>query len=315
MIRGRREGLNREAPQKENVCGLIVTYYPDEDVQRRIMRIVDQVEHVMIVDNTSGVAVRLILRELRQSKKIEVMENETNVGIASALNQGMQWAIRRGYAWALTLDQDSIPFDSMVDRFAEAYEEYKGRDRIAVIGSNYCDIGDDRQIRFGDDASKGRSCVEKTTVITSGCLVSVPVFRAIGPFRDEFFIDHVDHEYCLRALSRGFKVILTPRLAMRHTIGKRVEGRLCGRKVLITSHSAERYYYKSRNHVTITLEYLFKNPIWLAKLFCFKLRGIMLAVLCEEDRSAKVVSIFKGYRDGIRNHLKTRGACPRDTVV
>jgi len=48
----------------------------------------------------------------------------------------------------------------------------------------------------------------------------------IGVFREEFFIDRVDFEYCLRAKARGYCVIRTRKPLMSHTIGTPTAHRL-----------------------------------------------------------------------------------------
>jgi len=40
-----------------------------------------------------------------------------------------------------------------------------------------------------------------------GCLLPSSTFLNLGLFRDDYFIDYVDTEYCLRALSQGYRML------------------------------------------------------------------------------------------------------------
>ena len=93
-------------PQKDNICGIIVTYHPDDDFHQRVSAIVDQVNHVIIVDNASGPNVQELLGKLGARPNITSILNQENLGIAAAMNQGFEWAQENNYAWVLTLDQD-----------------------------------------------------------------------------------------------------------------------------------------------------------------------------------------------------------------
>ena len=41
------------APGRENICAIIVTYFPDGDFLSRLRRIQPQVAHVVVIDNAA----------------------------------------------------------------------------------------------------------------------------------------------------------------------------------------------------------------------------------------------------------------------
>lgn len=55
---------------------------------------------------------------------------------------------------------------------------------------------------------------------TSGSLLDLAAFAIIGPFREDFFIDAVDLEWCFRAWSRGFACWMDPATAIPHSVGR-----------------------------------------------------------------------------------------------
>lgn len=295
------EDFNQPIPSKRNICAIFVTYHPDRSFPGRLNNILSQVGRIVIVDNASAEKPRLILYNLLGNNNIDIIQNNKNVGLASALNQGMQWLIEREYCWALTLDQDTIPCGNMVSHLSEIYIKYRQREKIAIIGSNYYDLKNNENIQFAYDSRSCKVWKEKKTLITSGSLISTAAFKEIGPFRDDFFIDHIDHEYCLRARSKGFKIILALKPTMHHSIGAQTEHRLLGFTLKTSNHTEQRCYFRSKNHIALMREYFLKEPIWVLKLLVTKIKSIVFICLFEKHKLLKINSIIKGYSDGIKN--------------
>jgi rhamnosyltransferase len=102
-------------------------------------------------------------------------------------------------------------------------------------------------------------------VITAGSLMSVQAHDTIGPFRDDFFIDGIDHEYCLRARSKGYRVLLSLAPHLVHSVGRRqVKRVLPGLQVVTVNHAPFRWYTIVRNRLTIVREYVGREPSWTA---------------------------------------------------
>ena len=45
--------------------------------------------------------------------------NSENLGIAKALNQGIEIAIKEKFEWVITMDNDSIATENMIDNMLE----------------------------------------------------------------------------------------------------------------------------------------------------------------------------------------------------
>ena len=282
---------------KVDVCAVVVTYHPDPGFPDRLARIRPQVGRVVVVDNGSSPPAREMLRNAA-GPDVDLILNDTNLGVATALNQGVGHARDRSYRWTLTLDQDSVVEPFLVEALLEAYDAFPARDLVAVVGSNYFD--EKRGKTFKRESPAFPPYLEQTTVITSGSLISVDAYGRIGPFRDDFFIDHVDDEYCLRAQSMGCKVILCRRPVIRHSIGGAVGKRILGRTVWSSNHSTVRRYYMARNFLWVARKYFSYRPGWVA-LHAFRHAGfLLLMVLLEKERWGKIESSARGIRDGLR---------------
>jgi rhamnosyltransferase len=293
------------------VCAVIVTYHPDEDFGVRLRRVLPQVAATVIVDNGSSAAAAARLHDLSTSLPLTLIDNGENLGIARALNQGLRYALDRGYAWALLLDQDTVVDADLVVSLLAAYAACPDPAQTAAVGSRFRD-SHDRPTEVRALPAQGESWREVEAVITSGTLLPLAAFTAIGPFREEFFIDYVDIDYCLRARAKGYRIIETRRALMSHTVGAPTRHALLGRGQWTTNHSAERRYYIARNNTVLLREYgTSKGGSWRWKSIVRSFRLCKRIALFEQDKLAKLVAVGEGWWDGMRGKLGPRAAAGR----
>jgi rhamnosyltransferase len=180
------------------------------------------------------------------------MRNETNRGLAAALNQGVEEAAAAGAQWVLTLDDDSIVHPHLVQAYAEILARRADAERVGQLGCNFWDLN--RQ-RPGLHPFYWRfSALPSALLITSGSLLRVAAYRAAGPFREDFFIDYIDFEYNLRLQRHGWIPLLASDILMDHSLGNPVEHRFPKRQ-LCNHHSPLRTYFKVRNRAFTLREY------------------------------------------------------------
>jgi rhamnosyltransferase len=294
---------SQSPPGKGNICAIVVTYFPTGDLTRRFRAIREQVAKLLVVDNGSCGGSADCLRLARSQLKLEVIHNKSNLGIAAALNQGARWAEEQGYSWALTLDQDSVVAEDLVESLSAVYEEFPDKQKLAVIGSNYADPTMRRSFL---DLNKDGNCSWKDvkTTITSGSLLSLHAYHAIGQFRDELFIDCVDFEYCLRARSRGFRIIMARKPLMEHSIGAVTGHKLPWKMSTTSNHSAARRYYMTRNQLLLAREYFWKEPTWVISTLYRHLKDTILLCLFEKEVARKLRFIAVGALDGLLSNFK-----------
>lgn len=211
---------------------------------------------VVVVDNTASA---VTAESLGLSQSITYLSNGANLGIATALNQGVTQLIRQGRSVALLFDQDSEPSNELLKDLPELMEGYLIRgERVALIGPAY----DDRRlggvapfVRFRYFKLRrvthiGNSPVDVDFLITSGSCLNLRCWSEVGPMDDALFIDFVDLEWCVRARRKGFRVLGVPWIKLIHELGEppvRVMGRI------YPMHSATRHYYLFRNAVALLL--------------------------------------------------------------
>ncbi len=300
------DGVERPPAAVQSVCAIVVTYHPVREFPRVVERIVPQVGATVIVDNGSGDAELAMLREIAAHRSIHLLCNGANLGVATALNLGIQKAAALGYAWVLLFDQDSYANPGMALALDAVRAGFPDAAHLAVIGSGY---DDELEIEPQPLATElgGKSWRDMESVITSGSLLSLAAFAAIGPFRDEFFIDHVDTEFCLRARLRGYRVIKTRSPLMSHAIGAPTTHRILWMEKRTTNHAPDRRYYFTRND-TVLLRERGRHPggMWVLKALLRSLRTCKRILLYEQMKAAKLNAVMHGWWDGVRGRLGPR---------
>lgn len=283
--------LETVPPTADNTALVLVTYYPDEQVKARIQTLSTQFKKVFVVDNTPA---SQSTDSIYPIISIHLISNSINAGLGRALNQGCEAAKACKFEWVITLDQDSVLQAGFLQSQLACWST--SAFKPFLLGSNY--ISESRQespARF-PVGSYSRQC---KTVITSGTLMHLGTWHQLGGFREDFFIDSLDHELCLRARAQGLKVARNGEIHMRHTIGTTRRGQ----KWLPFNHPPLRKYTSTRNTVRTILEYGLYEPLWALKKIAGILYEVASVVLLESSKKHKLQAMQAGITDGFKNRL------------
>ncbi|MHA4844310.1 glycosyltransferase [Flavitalea antarctica] len=232
-----------------HTAAVVVLYNPHEEYLHNIATYVDQVARLFIIDNSEFPDER-ILKGLSANPKVVIISHKINHGIAKALNIAGRRAIHEGYAWLLTMDQDSSFQPGVLSAYLKAADEHVDKNAVAVFGLAY-------DKKFLSSFAPGEKYLEVNSLITSGSLVNLQIFQELQGFEEKLFIDEVDHDYCYRAVLSGFKVVVVRTGLMSHSLGESLEvtgsrGSAPRRKII---HSPVRIYYIVRNGLYISRKY------------------------------------------------------------
>lgn len=292
-----------------NVAG-IVTYNPElERFESNINAICPQCDKVIVFDNGSN-NFEDICNAIKDFDNVKLIDGKENKGIGYALNRIVEQAKRFGAKWVLLLDQDSIAPPHMIDSF----KRYTSKDNVAIVAAR---IADDN--RMDNESGEGLEEIEKIGIaITSGSYLNINIWESIGKFREDFFIDAVDSEYCIRAFFDGYLILMANRVVLRHELGKAQKTFF----LYVSNHNAMRRYHIARNNTYVASLYqkkLYSNydkkqrkevAEFLDKLVLKRTNSIrqfkfiILVLLYEKDKFNKIKAIITGMRDGRRMAAK-----------
>ena len=310
------------------LAALVVLFHPRAEHLDRLCELPAQRVRVLAVDN-APVPDHAAARRLRPHG-IVVLHNGNQNGIAGGFNRGLAALFTDGADGAdgvVLLDQDSVVPAGFFDTLAAFADGQGGRPLLA--GPRILDEATGRflpelaagglavrRLRLGDGPEPGEGEREGTGpatqprqqahrcafLISSGCLITRAAYDRLGPFDAALFIDHVDTEYCLRALARDVALYVLPALVLRHRIGAGSRHRLGPLAVTTLNHAWPRRYYSARNAVHLAVRYGVRQRIaWVPTLLTFW--QMLLIALFERDKARKLAAMLYGALDGLRGRL------------
>lgn len=238
---------------KGPVIAIVVAYHPKAgELEASVKSLLQNFKAIVVVWNGPH---PLKTPTFLKDKRIHLLDMKDNVGLARALNAGIDKAFQLGAAWVYLSDQDSILPPDFKKRMVE-YSGHIPKDlKLAAIGPVYFnqvtkEVGRIIRTEFlrrrRDKPNMSESYIEADYLITSGSFISKEAFNDIGPMLEELFIDLIDVEWGLRAKSRGYKSFVLPKAILDHRLGVD-KFKIFG--MVFPIHSPLRIYYYFRNSV------------------------------------------------------------------
>lgn len=268
--------------QDKNVIGVVVTYNPDMDLLKGNLEIIrSQVNKIIIVNNSSSEL------SLHQDQDLAIINNGKNLGIAKALNIGVDYGIKNNYKYALLLDQDSTPEKDMVENLVNGF--FSPNVAMSVP-----------YIKYLNGFKEGNLDTEIELIkfaITSGSLLDLEKVHEIGMFDEEFFIDSVDFDYCFKISMKKYFIVRVNKALLYQRLGEVEEHKFLFLKFYPTNHSYIRRYYITRNRMYMWRRYFKVDKKFVVKDILRSFYETTLIIAFERDKCRKLKSIIKGISD------------------
>jgi rhamnosyltransferase len=298
------------SPAHSAIWACIICYHVQAAVLQPLVNVLrDQVGKILLLDNSPEFEGDIA--ELANSQVLYLPMSH-NRGTAGAMNRAWQLALAEGAMAMISFDQDSLPTVTIVAQLSAALTSLRQSGlNPAAVGPGKIDPRNNTTFRllapvlprFHESPSGVAPLVEVDHLITSGCLISAETFKAVGPFREELFLEYVDIEWSLRARSLGYSLYADPRTVMRHTIGDHVI-QVGGRPLAV--HKPYRCYLLVRNH--ILLWFLPDTRLyWLLRDLRQVLLKMTLLLALEPNRFERLRSIAKGVWHGLQKRGGSAG--------
>ncbi|MDE6308320.1 MAG: glycosyltransferase [Bacteroidales bacterium] len=263
------------------IFGVVVLYYPNiYIVMRNIEAYISHITYLLVWDNTPTQEAEPAFRrqlEDRFGRKVIFVTTGKNEGLSLALNDGIRKAKEKGCSHLLTMDQDS--YWENFGFYVGAIEKLED----AVFCPNYRCPGYDMEF-----------CTTNTRIdynMQSGSIYPLRIFDEIGIFKEHYFIDAIETEFCIRARQNGFPVIRVGNAVLQHEFGKPI--RRFG--IRSSNYSPFRTYYQVRNHIAMRLEYKAHMPYELVRL----MERVLAVILIEREKWPKLKAIVRGFVHGL----------------
>lgn len=267
---------------------VLVTYNPNlDDLFQNIQQFIDGVESVILVDNASTIDIQSKLYDYcLRNDKVKLLSMQTNNGIGAAQNEAIRFILSQKNdedEFLLFFDQDSYLTSEQIYNLAKHFdEESKQNPALALLGATTNANGEDN----------GRQLVKH--IISSGSLTTLSIFKEIGYYDEELFIDFIDFAWCWKAQKLGYHVMIDNSVMLHHQTSGHLPT-IFGKGI----DQPSRLYYVYRNAIISLKRYSTSFSFtwhWYKHLFLKATFQLIFA----GDRLYRAKMIMSGVIDGVR---------------
>lgn len=232
------------------IYGVIVCYKTNLDAfKKNLIAHQNNFFNIILVNNSPEISL-----DIFKSKQVYIINNQSNIGLAAALNVGIIEAKKQGAKMVALFDQDTeIPQD-FTQKMQNYINNYKCFAPVALYSPLFHNLVTNKTFRH---TNYKPSCLIPESVvkadyahphyvISSGSVIPMDVLDDLGLMLEELFIDFVDTEWCLRARRKGYEIVAINNVKIYHHLGDYMV-QFMGRSIPI--HSPLRMYYYFRNGI------------------------------------------------------------------
>ena len=240
--------MNAQRPSRDVYAIGLVLYHPEESLLKRVDQMVELGFQVYVFDNSTFGA--QYSRAIQNHPNISYLTAGKNVGIGYSLSTLCATAYAHGYQRLLYLDQDTgISRQTLeyIETFPQSMPSDTQQQYAALVFSGH--LADDHSVQ------------EVRLAISSGSLFNLSALQQIGWHNENYFVDCVDYEFCLRARRCGFKIGRIRNTPDFDHVTEQPDRsiNIIGKQVLVRSYSASRITDALGAYIKLIVGGLFKN--------------------------------------------------------
>lgn len=301
----------QESEALSRLATVTVTFNPSLEELEAQLHALPTTSIKVIVDNASLPQLWTEIVTLAgQFKNVHLIRSDTNLGLAAAINRGVNWlaTLTTSPEFVLLLDQDSAPQPSSIAALLAAFKHLQSAGyKVGCVGPLLADP--DTGLTHGfHQSSRWRwmrayppigstSPVSCSNLNGSGTLVPIKLFQQLGGLDETLFIDHVDTEWAFRLMAHGYGLWGIPAAVFNHSMGQAsVRFWLFGWRIW-PIRSPQRHYYLYRN-AAILMRRSYIPKVWKAWAVAKLLLTTGVVALTGPSRTQQIKSMWHGIKKG-----------------
>lgn len=300
-----------ERSELSELAIVTVTYNPDTEVLCRQLSEAPTAALTVLVDNASRTDLREAINRLAVGRHAIVLHNDTNIGLAAAINLAATHVrlVRPSCRYLLLLDQDSEPGRGGIARLLARYKEIESHTgKACCVGPRLVDV--ETGLEYGFHQMRGwcwsrtypppgsRAPVPLANLNGSGTLMPLTLFEELLGLEEDLFIDHVDTEWAFRVLAAGYRLYGVPDVSFGHRMGENsLRFWFLGWRIW-PDRAPLRHYYLFRNAVRL-MNRTYVPRVWKSWALVKLGLTLLVYVVIGSNRRLQVSQMAKGVKDGL----------------
>ncbi len=290
---------------EETISVILVNYngraYNDKCITSILNSTIERQLEVIVVDNASTDG---SLKELEMNweaeQRVHILPLSQNYGFSRANNEGIKWALARGWKYFLLLNNDTEIEADAIERMLGCYEESEGiivpkvlyADRPGVLwcaGGIFSGIIKKSVQRGLNEPDSGQYDENCYCDFANGCcmLLSDKIIDRLGFLDERFFLYYEDTEYSLRAGEKG--------IAVRYCAGAKVYHKVNGSTK--GNEKPDNAYYITRNWLICNRMHMSSGRFFLFGIYFLLNRAAWILIWMAQGKKDMVKASYRGIQD------------------
>lgn len=267
-----------------NIASIFVLYNPQPPEIEKIKKYCEDFEEIdwVVVDNSKSP-----IDNYDEVKNCKYVHNNNIGGIAGAISRGIEHT-SENTEYVFTFDQDSV----IPHNFFQSMANFIREKNAKLVCSNFFDVNSKTFAKFVHLNKFNYDVVSDsdytTFAISSGMGINKSFWLEMNGVNENYIIDHVDTEICLKAHSRGERIYINYDICLEHAIGERKVYKFLGVTLKPNNHNHIRKYYIVRNGTHLAWKYLFKYPGYFYLNILRLIHEFLCTILYEKNKIKKL---------------------------
>lgn len=272
-----------------------------ESIDSILTQTLQDFEFIIVDDNPTNDEIKKILLSYKKDKRIKLIFNDRNIGLAKSLNKAIEIATGKYIA---RMDADDI---SLAERLEKQVNYLETHDDCSMVATNRDDINENSEVIKENAAIVvSDNLLQKVTkygsIITHpSVMIRTKLLKSLGGYRA--FPSAQDYDLWLRMLSSKQKIHIMPEVLLRYRIRQKSITKSNPAKQYFCNYYAQKLFKErlKKGYDTFSLEYLL-NLINSDKVTNTALKDQydLIHSLKKQNLRSKIYSIQKIFKDCAR---------------
>ena len=210
---------------ESRIIALVVTYNRKELLKEAVSHLLSQTRKcdVLVIDNDSKDGTKEMLESEFSDSRLNYINTGANLGVAGGNTVGMIEALKNGYEYIWTLDDDAIPEYNALEMLCKADETLKGKwgclgGLVKWTDGSTCKANRQKKTIFtfvSDEEIENKKIIPVLMTSFVSMFLKADVIRDIGLPKKEYIIWSDDYEFSSR-IAKKYPVYMVTKSVVIH---------------------------------------------------------------------------------------------------